>query len=214
MESRAKAKILTLVLLSVTAISMGCSGVSGQPSLPEQSVSPPFAGDIVLTKGTPIFVRLQQSISTATAEPGRTFSAVLDEPLVMNGRKIAPEGATVVGCVIATRKSGRLHDAGYLRLTLSALTVNGKELHIQTNSVFVEGGSYKHRNLAYMGGGTTSSTLASALTGGNLFTGSMVGGNGDTSPAYITEQKEVGFAAGRRIGFRLIEPLNIPTTED
>jgi hypothetical protein len=65
-----------------------------------------------------------------------------------------------------------------------------------------------------MGGGTTSSTLASALTGGNLFTGSMVGDNGDTSPAYITEQKEVGFAAGRKIGFRLIEPLNIPATED
>lgn len=207
-------KILVLGLLGVLAIAIGCSGVDPQPpEVQDKTDSLPFSktDGLEISKGTPIYVRLQQSISSSTAEAGQTFSAVLDEPLMNNGRVVAPEGASVNGRVVAARRSGRLHNAGYLRVTLCSLTINGKEVPIQTTSVFVEGGSFKNRNLAYIGGGAGGGGLLGALAGGGkgALIGSSIGAAGGATAAYAAGKNEVGFTAERRMGFRLIEPLGI-----
>ena len=49
-----------------------------------------------------------------------------------------------MGKVVAARESGHLHNAGYLRITLSSITLNGKTVPLQTNSVFVSGGAIIH----------------------------------------------------------------------
>ncbi|HET9366266.1 MAG TPA: hypothetical protein VFP71_14770, partial [Candidatus Angelobacter sp.] len=166
---------------------------------------------LVVPANTAIYVRLQQSLSSSTAQSGQIFAAVLDEPLIVDGQTLAPEGTAVTGKVVAVRESGHLHNAGYLRITLSALSVNGKSVPLQTNSVFVSGGSYKKRNLAFVGGGAGGGTLLGALAGGSK--GAVIGGGasgaGGTTAAYATGKKEVGFIAERRLGFRLMQPLNI-----
>ena len=50
----------------------------------------------------------------------------------MDGQPVVPEGTKVSGRVVAARESGRLHNSGYLRLTLSSLNLSGKEMAIQT----------------------------------------------------------------------------------
>jgi hypothetical protein len=210
-------KVLALALASSLILAIGCNGMGGQPPSPtqdNQSSQPlPFSGNqaIVVPKGTAIYVRLERTISSSTAQPGESFSAVLDEPLEVDGQTVVPQGTKVNGHVVAARESGRLHNAGYLRLTLSSLTVNGKEVAIQTSSIFVKGGSYKNRNLAYIGGGAGGGALLGALVGGGkgALIGSAIGSAGGTTAAYATGKKEVGFSAERRIGFRLTEPIRI-----
>ncbi len=165
----------------------------------------------MIPANTAIYIRLQQSLSSKTAQPGQDFSAVLDEPLVIDGQTLAPEGAAVTGKVVAANESGHLHNAGYLRITLSTLIVNGKTVPLQTNSVFVSGGSYKKRNLAIVGGGAGGGALLGALIGGGkgAAIGSVAGAAGGTTAAYATGKKEVGFVAERRLGFRLTQPLSI-----
>ena len=206
-------KALALGLLIALASAIGCNGMGAQPpvasdngnSLPF-SKSPPQE----ISKGTAVYIRLQKPICSATAQSGDPFSAVLDEPLVVSGRIVAPAGSEVKGRVVAARKSGHLRNAGYLRVTLAAITVDGKEVPIHTTSMFVEGGRFNNRNLVYVGGGTGSGGLIGALANGGKGTviGSMAGPEGGTA-AYATDKEEVGFAAERRMGFRLIEPLNI-----
>ena len=207
-------KILALGMLVVLSMGVGCNGVGAAPPTdPDNSGSLPFAKTEPqeLSKGTPIYVRLQKSISSASAQTGQDFSAVLDAPLEVNGRTIAAEGAQVRGRVVAVRKSGHLHNAGYLRLTLSSITLNGKTVPIETTSLFVEGGTFGNRNVALVGGGAGGGTLIGALADGGRESsiGSIAGGSGGATAAYATSKKEVGFAAERRIGFRLIQPLNI-----
>lgn len=209
-------KALALGLLVLLAIVISCSGVAPQPpSAADDNDSPPFSKSETaeIAKGTPVFVRLQSAISSATAETGDTFSAVLDDPLTVEGKTIVPEGADLSVRVVAARKSGQLHRPGYLRLALYSITVNGKQIPIQTTSVFVEGGNFGNRNLTYMGGGLGGSSFM----GGGTVVSSNSNSSGATGAVYTTGKNEVGFAAEHRIGFSLIQPLNVSnsgTTEE
>jgi hypothetical protein len=219
-----KAASIVLSTILFTVLLAGCSGVGAQPAgntavkdNPANAAEPqsqaPFAESkpLVVPAKTPIYVRLNESLSSSTAQAGQVFNATLDEPLVIDGKTVAPQGSAVRGKVVAAHESGRLHNAGYLRIALLSISVNGKSIPLETNSVSVTGGSYKKRNLAFVGGGAAGGALIGGLAGGGkgAAIGSLIGAGGGTGAAYATGKKDVGFAAERRLGFRLAQPVNI-----
>jgi hypothetical protein len=167
--------------------------------------------EIVIPSGTAITIRLQNAVSSATSAAGDRFEATLDQPIVIEGETVAPEGAHVFGRVVAARRSGRLVHSGYLRIALSSLSLNGKDVPVQSSSVMVAGASHKRRNLAWIGGGAGGGALIGAIaTGGTgALIGSAIGAAGGTTAAYATGKKDVGFGPERRLTFRLIHPVTI-----
>jgi hypothetical protein len=166
---------------------------------------------LTVPAGTPLTVRLQASLSSASAEAGQEFDAVLEEPVVVNGQTVAARGTPVIGRVVVARHSGRLHNSGYIRVALSSVEIGGKQIPVQTSSVFAAGGSHKNRNLAWIGGSTAGGAIIGALAGGGkgAAIGSMIGAGGGTTAAYATGEKNVGFAAERTLSFRLTQPLTV-----
>jgi len=228
------AMLLAPVVLAFVMVGCGRNQVAGNPQAasPESSASAPFSkpesdaapspasggllnrftsSPVTVPAGTPVAVRLQANVSSATAISGQEFDAVLEEPLVVNGKTIAPQGTPLVGRVVSARHSGRLHNPGYLRLTLASMVLGGKQVPLQTSSVVALGGSHKNRNLAWIGGSTAGGAIIGALAGGGkgAAIGSLVGAAGGTGAAFATGKKEVGFGAERRLTFRLLRPLEL-----
>ncbi len=201
--------------LTTTASAAPFSNSTAQPAEPEHkgwfSHDPAVPDVVTVPAGTVLNIRLQNSISSATAAPGENFDAVLDEPLVVKGQTVAPRGAAVTGRVTEAKASGRLHDSGYLRLTLASVTINGKAVPVTTSSLFAKGANHNKRNAALIGGGAGAGTLIGALAGGGkgALIGGLVGAGAGTTGAYATGKKDVAFGAERRLSFRLAQPLTM-----
>jgi len=167
--------------------------------------------EITIPAGTPISVRLQDSLSSASNRSKDKFEAVLGDAIVVDGKTVAPRGAAAEGQVLAVRSSGRMHDSGYLRLALVSLQIKGKAVPVRTSSVFAAGTSHQKRNLALIGGGAGTGALIGTLAGGGkgALNGGAVGAGAGTTGAYATGKKDVSFAPERRLTFRLTQPVTV-----
>jgi hypothetical protein len=178
-------------------VSKGASYNASNPPAPQQP--------LIIPAGTPVVVRLQESLSSASSASGQRFEAVLDKPLYADNQLIAPVGTTVIGHVTLARKSGRLRHPGELGLTLDSVVLGQSRVPILTSSVVVRGGSHKKRNLGWIGGGTGGGALIGALAGGGkaALIGGGIGAAAGTTTALLTGKKDVGFGVERRLTFRL-----------
>jgi hypothetical protein len=186
MRGRIRELFGALALLFFVAISNGCSGGT-QPAVvaagSSSSQQIPFTESkpLVVPADTMLYVRLRQPLNSASAKAGQSFAAVLDEPMLVEDQPVAQPGTEVTGTVVAARASGRVNAAGYVRIVISSITVNGKVVPVQTASVIAGGVNIHNHNLSFVGG----------------------------SSFQENHRAQAGFAAGQRLGFRLTQPLSL-----
>src|SRR5215472_4356008 len=122
---------------AVPGASSSAPASAQQPSQPEP---------IIIPAGTPVTVRLQQTLSSASASSGERFEATVDEPVMVQDQIVIPVGATVYGHVVSARHSGRLRHPGEIALTLDRVVLGQQTIPVATSQVVARGGSHKKRN--------------------------------------------------------------------
>ena len=81
-----------------------------------------------LVVDTPVDIQFVDSVSSATAKPGDTFSIRLAEPLSIDGRIAVPAGTLGRGEVIHAKKSGWGGKAGELIVTARYLEFGSQHI--------------------------------------------------------------------------------------
>ena len=72
------------------------------------------AAQLVLPNGTKLTCRLEQTISSATADEGQQVQLSVTEPVKLNGVVVIPQGAPVIGTIVMAQQKKSLGRAGKL----------------------------------------------------------------------------------------------------
>jgi hypothetical protein len=207
------------------------SQLQGQPDVPPQQQLPPQAQGqpdqqaegqpnqavppqtLTVPAGTVLRVRSDDWISTDRNVIGDIFSAVLDEPIVVDGWVVARRGQAQTGHVSLVKK-GHGGTASQLGVDITELTlVDGQQLPLQTQLFQASGGSSEGRNVAAVGSTTGFGAVIGAIAGGG--TGAAIGAGIGATAGIIgvmsTPGRPTVIPPETVLSFRLQAPVTIST---
>jgi hypothetical protein len=96
---------------------------------PDSDASQPAAQPVVVPAGTMLTVRLGEALGSRISEANQSFSATLDQDVVVGGQTVIAAGARVTGKVVAAKPAGAL--AGEANLQLKLISVNADKAHLR-----------------------------------------------------------------------------------
>mgnify|MGYP000005850026 CR=1 FL=1 len=141
-------------------------GIRGEGS-PAAVTAQPRSSLITLPVGTSVVVRTTSVMSTKTHQAGQSFIAHLEQPLVLDGREIAPKGAEVEGTIVESDPGGRVRDRATLAVTMTQLHLGGGRVaQISTGAVAHEANATKAKDAAKIGIGSGVGAAIGAIAGG------------------------------------------------
>ena len=158
--------------------------------------------------GTELDVRLQQSLSSATAVVEDRFEATTLVDLKEGDRTIIPAGSVMRGVVSSVTKTTRLERKGSLTLAFDQVRVNGRDYPIRatvTQAIQSEGIAGEKERI---GIGAGAGAILGAILGGakGALAGILIGGGGTIA---ATEGKDVTLPAGTVLRVRFDQPLTV-----
>jgi hypothetical protein len=187
------------------------------PGPPAQRPGPTPPETLTLPAGTSINVRTQQWLSSDRNIIGDSFSATLDQPLIVNGWVVARRGQSVVGRVALAQKAGHGQSNSQLGLELKDVTlVDGQQIPINTEeSPKAAGGPSQGQRVGAVAATTAIGAAIGAVAGGG--TGAAIGmGVGATAgigAMSATRGQPTVIPPETLITFTLQAPLQISTAQ-
>jgi hypothetical protein len=178
-------------------------------------VSQPVEEVRTIPAGTTLRVRNNEAIDSQTAQPGQTFSGVVNRDVMDSGGRVAiAHGSAATLVVRAATDQGKLQGQSKLMVDVASVTVNGKQYRLETNDVVEkgrEGVGVNKRTGTFAGGGAALGGIIGALAGGGkgAAIGALAGGGAGTATQGLTRGKAVRIAPETLLTFQLEAPVRI-----
>jgi hypothetical protein len=123
-----RCKLLFILGLVLSFWAMGLTNFS----LPASAAYAALARKVKLTSGTPVILRLSESINSSTANQGDTVTFEVARNVEVDGKLVISQGAYATGEVASVEKRAMLGEGGKLMVNLrSVKAVDGKEVPIR-----------------------------------------------------------------------------------
>jgi len=85
------------------------------------------AAEIVIPNGTKLSARLEQTISSATAEVGQQVQLSLQDPVKVNGVTVIPQSAAILGTIVMAEEKKNMGRKGKLDFSIDKVRVGDGE---------------------------------------------------------------------------------------
>jgi hypothetical protein len=168
---------------------------------------PPPPQKYVVASGTPVVVRIQQTISAKASNVGDTFSGTLAQSVVVHGVKVIRAGAPVTGTVVAAKGQGRFKGSGDLVIAVTRVGT----YPVTTSSYEATSKGKGKRTAGFVGGGAGGGALIGGLAGGGkgALIGGLLGAGAGTAGAAFTGNKDITVPAESVVTFNLTQPITV-----
>jgi hypothetical protein len=162
--------------------------------------------------GTQITIRMIDDVDSQVAQVGQTFRASVDEPVVLDGRTVIPQGADVVTKLVDMKDPSKLSGGGQLTLDLASVTINGRAVEVESQAVSQQGESKTGDSAKVIGGTAALGAIIGAIAGGGrgAAIGAVTGAGAGTAVKVLTQGPRVQVPSETRLTFTLQQPLRIP----
>ena len=151
-------------------------------------------------------VRLQNPLSSATAQVEDRFEATTMVDLMNGSRVLIPAGSVVRGVVTSVNKAGRLDRKGSLTLSFDQVTAHGRSypIHATVDQVLESEGV--RGEAGKIGAGAGVGAIIGGILGGvkGALAGILIGGGGTVA---ATTGKDVELQPGTVLRMRFDAPL-------
>lgn len=209
-----------VALTAVVALCTGCArpaestkaSPKDAPSAKAESTpQAPAAKPITIPAGTPIKVWTTSTLSTENVESGAAFTATLAEPLIVDGKQIAPNDAAVDGVVVNADKGGRVKGVASISVRLTKLHVGREAIAIKTSAYTKQARATKKRDAVKVGIASGVGAAIGAIAGGGkgAAIGAASGAGAGTGLVLATRGEPAVIGAESRITFRLTAPVEV-----
>jgi hypothetical protein len=165
----------------------------------------------VIPAGTVVTVRLGETLGSKTSSAGQGFSATLAEALMVDGKEVAPRGASASGTVVDAVPLGKFKGGAKLDLKLTSVTLNNQQVAVNTSIVDRQVKGKGKRSAVMIGGGAGLGALIGGLAGGGkgAAIGAGAGAAAGTGGTYFTGNKEIVLPAETAISFKLKDAVEL-----
>jgi len=175
-----------------------------RPSAPRPTPRPaPANPGVTVPEGTPIKVAVDAQISSETAQPGDTWTGVVKEPVVIGTAAPIPAGSVVRGVITGSEAAQRGNRA-FLVLSVSSVTIEGKEYPVAAGTDSIIAGSPRARNLGAIAGSAAAGALIGKAVGGGgkgALIGGILGGAAATGVVAKSKGYQVVLKPGTELTF-------------
>lgn len=171
---------------------------------------------LTVPAGTILMVRINEFLSSDRNQIGDQFTAVLDQPLVVNGWVVARRGQTLVGKVKEAKKAGRVTGTSQLGVEITDLTiVDGQQVPVLTQLWKASAGTSHGQDAATIGGTSAVGAAigAAADWGRGAAIGAGAGAVAGIAAVLLTRGHPTELPPETPMTFRLADPVKIDTAQ-
>ena len=176
-------------------------------------VLPPAAKfrEYTVEEGTPIHVRLESSVGSATSKVEDPVDGTLTQALIVNGTTVAPIGSRVKGEVTAVQPSPKKGRASF-SFQFRSLVIPGHDAPYTISAgINRVAPSEKKDDIITIGAPAAVGAIMGGIIGGKkgAVIGAVVGGGAGTAVVLTTEGKDISLPSGTEVTMTLKTPVDI-----
>ena len=169
---------------------------------------------LTIPQGTYISVELADQLSSDRSRADDEFTAILHQPIVVDGWVVARTGQPVMGRVVSVQKSGQVKGKSNIGIELGELVlVDGQQIPIQTQTIKDQANASTGRDFAAIALTTGFGALIGAGVGGGsgAAIGAGIGAGAGTAGVLATPGDAAKIHSERVLAFRLDDEVTITT---
>jgi hypothetical protein len=169
------------------------------------------SSDGILPAGTVFSVRTIDPIESDATHTGDTYHASLSEPVIVNGRAIAPVGSDAMIQVVRIQQGGRITGREDVTLALASFTdADGRVFDLNTSNEDISSRSRGQQSAGVIGGGAVIGAIIGAVVGGGA--GAAIGAGAGAAlgaGAQLLRGQHVKVTPETLLSFTLTHDLNL-----